>query len=238
METLESHELRVQNFVSSQVPTKYATLLHTWEEDEVALQDVQKGNAKRMKGYQKLKNSCKRAHKDGYEWIWVDTCCIDKRSSAEPSEAINSMFRYYGHSAVCYVYMPDVEGKGGSFEQSSFGAKIGTKQSLSREISAAAKLPEDVVQGVKPVFACNTAQRMSWASQRETTREDDIASCLFELFDIHLPRLYGEGAEKAFLRLQEAILYQCSDHTLFILTKASSRRTWTRTTKPRPSTSS
>ena len=59
-------------------------------------------------GYRKILDSCKQAKKDGYEWLWVDTCCIDKRSSAELSEAINSVYRWYENAQVCYVYLHDV----------------------------------------------------------------------------------------------------------------------------------
>ena len=59
-------------------------------------------------GYDKILNACKQAQTDGYEWIWVDTCCIDKRSSAELSEAINSMYRWYANAKVCYAYLHDV----------------------------------------------------------------------------------------------------------------------------------
>ena len=59
-------------------------------------------------GYRKILNSCKQAKKDGYEWLWVDTCCIDKRSSAELSEAINSMYRWYENAQVCYGYLHDI----------------------------------------------------------------------------------------------------------------------------------
>jgi hypothetical protein len=55
------------------------------------------------------------------------------------------------------------------------------------------------------------ANRMSWAAKRETTRPEDIAYCLFGMFDVHLPPLYGEGADKAFLRLQEEIIKTSTD---------------------------
>src|SRR5262249_31532935 len=67
-------------------------------------------------------------------------------------------------------------------------------------------------------FTCNVAQRMSWASMRQTTRPEDRAYCLMGLFDIHMPPLYGEGSDKAFLRLQEEILRRSSDQTLFLWT--------------------
>ena len=58
------------------------------------------------------------------------------------------------------------------------------------------------------------AQRMSWASARQTERIEDEAYCLFGLFDINMPLLYGEG-RMAFVRLQEEILRRSSDLSLF-----------------------
>jgi hypothetical protein len=34
---------------------------------------------------------------------WIDSCCIDKTSSSELSEAINSMFNWYRNSQVWWV---------------------------------------------------------------------------------------------------------------------------------------
>ena len=39
---------------------------------------------------------------------WIDTCCFDKSSSAELSETINSMYRWYEQASVCYAYLADV----------------------------------------------------------------------------------------------------------------------------------
>jgi len=97
--------------------TKYVILSHRWigqevEYDEIvelAKMDEEKRDEIRQRdGYRKVLDSCKQAKKDGYEWLWVDTCCIDKRSSAELSEAINSMYRWYGNAQVCYAYLHDV----------------------------------------------------------------------------------------------------------------------------------
>ncbi|KAI5997870.1 heterokaryon incompatibility protein-domain-containing protein [Pisolithus orientalis] len=95
---------------------KYAILSHRWgkeiDYDEMTgllKMDKQDRDAvRRRDGYQKILKSCKQADDDGYEWLWIDTCCIDKRSSAELSEAINSMYRWYRNSQICYVYLNDV----------------------------------------------------------------------------------------------------------------------------------
>jgi hypothetical protein len=69
----------------------------------------------------------------------VDTCCIDKKSSAELSEAINSMFRWYKNAAVCYAYLSDVRITGDKrdslpqilgFEQSKWFTRGWTLQEL------------------------------------------------------------------------------------------------------------
>ncbi|KAK4505903.1 hypothetical protein PRZ48_003868 [Zasmidium cellare] len=86
----------------------YAILSHTWEHDEVTFDDVQNGRAEGKSGYRKIDLTCLQALEDDLQYVWVDTCCIDKRSSAELSEAINSMYRWYYNAHVCYAYLSDV----------------------------------------------------------------------------------------------------------------------------------
>lgn len=61
------------------------------------------------KGHVKIQGFCEVARRHDFTWVWVDTCCIDKTSSAELSEAINSMYLWYNQAATCYVYLADVE---------------------------------------------------------------------------------------------------------------------------------
>jgi len=88
----------------------YAILSHRWgaDEDEVNFEDLRDGGGKTKKGYQKLLFCGKQAARDGLEYFWVDTCCINKASDSELMEAINSMFRWYCKAATCYVYLADV----------------------------------------------------------------------------------------------------------------------------------
>ncbi|KAL4069912.1 heterokaryon incompatibility protein-domain-containing protein [Scleroderma yunnanense] len=102
--------------------TEYAILSHRWIEKEgetmevnydevVALTKMERAEQDEVRqcdGYQKILRSCEQAKRDGYEWLWADTCCIDKQSSAELSEAINSMYRWYQNSTACYAYLHDV----------------------------------------------------------------------------------------------------------------------------------
>jgi hypothetical protein len=96
-------------FQGSNVPP-YAILSHTWgpSHDEVTYQDLLSDTGKGKKGYGKLTFCGDQAAKDGLHYFWIDTCCIDKSSSAELSEAINSMFRWYHEAVKCYVYLSDV----------------------------------------------------------------------------------------------------------------------------------
>lgn len=90
-------------------PPPYAILSHTWTEDqEVIYDDIIAGTGKEKAGYNKLRFCGERAAQDGLHYFWVDTCCINKRSEPEVSEAINSMFRWYQHAARCYVFLSDV----------------------------------------------------------------------------------------------------------------------------------
>ena len=100
--------------------TEYAILSHRWidptEVDYEEIVDLGKMDMQEQKeirgrqGYKKIVDTCKKAKQDGYEWVWIDTCCIDKRSSAELSEVINSMYRWYANAKICYAYLHDVDG--------------------------------------------------------------------------------------------------------------------------------
>jgi len=110
------HRAKVLDFGDDET-TEYAVLSHRWMAQEVDYDEMvglakmaveERDEIRQRDGYQKILQSCKQAKKDGYEWLWVDTCCIDKRSSAELSEAINSMYRWYKNAKVCYAYLHDV----------------------------------------------------------------------------------------------------------------------------------
>ena len=90
---------------------RYAILSHCWGDDEVLFDDLRNGatEATRQKqGFPKVQRSCNQARADGFEYIWIDTCCVDKSSSAELAEAINSMYHWYERSEICYAYLSDM----------------------------------------------------------------------------------------------------------------------------------
>ncbi|OQN96417.1 hypothetical protein B0A48_17669 [Cryoendolithus antarcticus] len=92
----------------SQAP-QYAVLSHTWRDEEVIFQDIRDPESARTKqGWRKIQYTCEQTRKDDLEYCWVDTCCINKESSAELSESINSMYGIYGGAAICYIYLDDI----------------------------------------------------------------------------------------------------------------------------------
>ncbi|KAK3902002.1 heterokaryon incompatibility protein-domain-containing protein [Staphylotrichum tortipilum] len=106
MRLLNTTTLKLTEFTRDVPP--YAILSHTWGDEEVTFQEIGLPERHKKKGFRKIRWCCQQAKRDTLEWAWVDTCCIDKTSSAELSEAINSMYNWYREAQVCYVYLEDV----------------------------------------------------------------------------------------------------------------------------------
>ncbi|KAK5045647.1 hypothetical protein LTR84_009016 [Exophiala bonariae] len=107
MRLLNIQSLKLEEFFEPDVPA-YAILSHRWGEGEITLSDMETRTYKSKKAYFKLEFARKQAEDDCLQYIWIDTCCIDKSSSSELSEAINSMFRWFQEAEVCYAFMSDV----------------------------------------------------------------------------------------------------------------------------------
>lgn len=194
-------------------------------------------------GFGKLQGAARQALSEGYRYVWVDTCCIDKGSSAELSEAINSMWKWYASSAKCYVYLVDVPDATGQEQKDLFAAsQWWTRGWTLQELLAPRELtffsstwtpiwhkdmditiskitgidPNIVNRTLSPDSVC-IAQRMSWSSARVTSRVEDLAYSLMGLFSVNMPLLYGEG-EKAFIRLQKEIMKDSDDESIFAWT--------------------
>jgi hypothetical protein len=108
MRLLDARTLELKTFVDNIPP--YAILSHCWEDEEVVFSDLADLDvAKKKKGYGKIEKTCELALHDRLAYVWIDTCCIDKSSSAELSEVINSMFAWYKSSIQCFAYLADVD---------------------------------------------------------------------------------------------------------------------------------
>lgn len=117
MHLLHTTTKKLEEFVD---PPDYAILSHRWREEEVLFTDIHQEHVKGMKGYAKVEGCCEQARRDGYQYVWIDTCCIDKNSSAALAEAVNSMFTWYENAQVCYVYLDDVADNGDPETESTF----------------------------------------------------------------------------------------------------------------------
>ncbi|KAB8200760.1 heterokaryon incompatibility protein-domain-containing protein [Aspergillus parasiticus] len=264
---LNARTSTLEDFFESQAPP-YAILSHTWGAEEVSFQDIQERQetCKKKKGYEKIIHTCHQALKHGLEYAWIDTCCIDKSSGSELSEAINSMFRWYGKAVACYAFLADVppgcnpHDHQGPFAKSRWFTRgwtlqellapdnlvfyasdwsyIASKNELRRELSlitgvdtrflsngATRHVTIDTQSGLgnllgsvndstrRRLHQASVAERMSWASSRQTTRTEDMAYCLLGIFGISMPLIYGEG-ERAFVRLQEEIIEFSNDQSI------------------------
>jgi hypothetical protein len=111
MRLLDTTTSKLHEFYGEGIPS-YAILLHRWEEEEISYQDLKDGEGQKLAGFAKIKVCCARASLKGFEYVWIDACCIDKTSSAELSKAINSMFLCYQNAQVCYVHLSDAAKEG------------------------------------------------------------------------------------------------------------------------------
>jgi hypothetical protein len=230
---LETATLKREPF-HDKPPPPYAILSHRWEEKEMTFESLE-SMSEDTKGSRKVKNFCRVASNRRYAYAWVDTCCIDKKSSAELSEAINSMYRWYREAAICYVYLSDVKNRG-DLEKSLWFTRgwtlqellaprklhffnrkwqpIASRRRLASMLERLTSIPRKALSDFRSTDFC-IAQKMSWAAHRETTRQEDRAYSLLGLFDVQMPLLYGEG-QKAFRRLQEEIMKVSTDMSLFL----------------------
>jgi hypothetical protein len=223
MRLLNTTTYILEEFTGNEIP-KYAILSHRWGNQEITFQDIQHfknfrdyfktRKSTKSEGWTKIRRSCEQAVMDGYQWIWVDSCCIDKMSSAELSEAINSMFNWYRKAQVCYAYLSDVfipwpeDRSAASLASYQFRnsrwfrrgwtlqellaprkliffsrswMELGSRKDLWSFVSATTGIKDEVGWEVASV-----AQKMSWASKRETTRSEDRAYSLMGLFGVNM----------------------------------------------------
>jgi hypothetical protein len=262
MRLLNAQTFEFEEFMNLKALT-YAIVSHRWTDREVTLRDFPSylSGSQEGHGWTKIQHACQITRSDNFQWVWVDTCCINKDSSAELTEAINSMFQWYQRARTCYVFLQDVRDVNDPDNQSSsavirafsertafyedqfkksdwfrrgwtlqellaprelkfFNSKfqcIGSRAELSGLIAEASGIDRLYVE--QPLSSnvlqdLSIAERMRWASSRETTKEEDMAYCLLGIFDVNMPLLYGEG-KKAFIRLQLELIKKTDDESVF-----------------------
>lgn len=241
MRLLNVRTKKLRTFDDRDLP-RYAILSHTWFEDdsdEVTFAQIQNlRSCSYTPGYRKVEFLCDQAKLDGYKYGWIDTCCIDKGNSTELGTALNSMFNWYRNAGICYAYLSDV-GNNENIDSilksrwwtrawtlqeflaarnvvfySKDWTSLGTKSQHAHEIARSVGIDEKVLRDPSEIFHCSVAQRMSWAARREAKRVEDRAYSLLGIFAVNMPLLYGVG-DSAFHRLQQEILRNTHDHSLF-----------------------
>lgn len=243
MRLINVETFKLEEFHEASPP--YAILSHTWgaDSEEVFFRDIQEGKFEKDGTLPiKFEGSCKLAKEDGYRYIWIDTCCIDKTNSVELTEAINSMFRWYMEASICYSYLSDVPvndnprdprskffssrwfERGWTLQEllappklrfyNSEWRYLGSKGEMCTMIEKITGVPSPFLLGIADLQAASVAQRMSWAARRVTKRKEDIAYSLLGIFGVTMPMIYGEGGERAFRRLQEQIMKDIRDDSI------------------------
>ncbi|PMD42130.1 YVTN repeat-like/Quino protein amine dehydrogenase [Hyaloscypha variabilis F] len=226
-----------KDFVGDDIIPPYAILSHTWGDEEVTYRDLIDGTGATKAGWDKIRFCGHQAERDGLQYFWIDTCCIDKSNLVELQEAINSMFRWYQNAIRCYVYLSDVSAatrendsvgfawepalrtsrwftRGWTLQEllaprsveffSQEGNRLGNKKTLERQIHEITGIAVSALQGT-PLSEFSINERLSWAKGRQTTRKEDKAYSLCGIFDVFVPLMYGEGEEKALVRVREEI---------------------------------
>ncbi|KAI6001149.1 hypothetical protein EDD15DRAFT_2158901, partial [Pisolithus albus] len=190
-------------------------------------------------GLVKLQRFCVTVLERGYLWAWSDTCCIDNESSAELQVTIGSMFSWYRKSSLTVAYLSDVAEPGSLpcsawltrgwtlaellapqtmlFFTKDWSPYMGGTPSnhkmdptVLHELQEATGIAQEYLVNFCPGSA-DTRLRLQWASMRRTSRPEDIAYSLFGIFQVHLPVLYGESAERALGRLLAEVISQSGD---------------------------
>ncbi|KAG2339840.1 HET-domain-containing protein [Suillus weaverae] len=215
---------------------QYAILSHRWlDSGEPTYKEIKEGKPAGP-GYEKLKKFCEQARKFNVEFAWSDACCIDKSSSAELDESIRSMFRWYRNSAICIVHLArsttiedilkdEWTARGWTLQEllAPLCIKFFNKHwkpmtddpndkrkdpdtEILRTLEKATGIPRDKLYWEFKPGPFKVDERMVWAAKRKTKKDEDVAYSLMGIFDVSLQIAYGEGRDRAFCRLIEAIM--------------------------------
>ncbi|KAI7785168.1 Vegetative incompatibility protein HET-E-1 [Diaporthe eres] len=229
---------------STDPPPSYSVFFHAHGSDDIGFEDFSNPEMlPRKAGFNRLRQACSRARKHGSKWLWSDAVCIDRGSTAALTDAFNSLARIYQDCTFSLIYLEDLPpgdcNDGGLakglancawlrnvwvlpqliFPKRSFiydrdWTEIGTKASLARQLSLVTSIEQSVLINPAALGQFSIAKRISWASQLDASRPEDRAFALLGILGVHMPIIYGEG-HMAFTRLQEEILRDTTDYSLF-----------------------
>ncbi|KAJ3578548.1 hypothetical protein NPX13_g2017 [Xylaria arbuscula] len=163
------------------------------------------------------------------DWVWVDTCCIDKSSSAELSEAdVRPSTRPF-ENLEKPIRQARWFTRGWTLQEYLASSEIVLLNSAWQPLYPANFPSIKYTEGqfglhfVPRLLTCvtgidasrwedaSTATRLSWAAKRETSRLEDEAYCLLGILNVKMPLLYGEGSQ-AFSRLLGELIKKSNSH--------------------------
>lgn len=231
----------LREFTSSTPP--YTTFSYVTYHKETSFEDLahtEKGTSKEGLGI--IQRACTEARNTGSEWLWNFAACVDKRSCAAQSEAINSLAQIYRDCGYSIIYLEDLDFELAGDESigerlvecrwtksiwaipqiifpreayfySSDWSRIGSKKSLLPHLSSIIGIDRPVLDDSDCLEDYSIARRMSWATEKTALRIEDYAYALLGLFYVSMPIIYGEG-QKAFVKLQEEIMRDTDDFSL------------------------
>ncbi len=258
----KSMEFKMFGGSSSRKVPPYAILSHVWCKDddhEIIYQDmmaVRTHKRRDVRGFEaldltddagdvrashsKIMGHLANAVRCKIEWVWIDSCCINKHNHSELSSAINSMFTWYQNAARCFVYLADVtksvlpsrsqqiewftrgwtlqELLAAGWETTAFFNRdwrlLGSKRDLMTEICQRSRIAPEHLEDY--TLAC-AAVKLSWAADRQTSFEEDRVYSLLGLFDnMEMDTRYGSGREQRVWReFQEKIIATTRDESIF-----------------------
>ena len=193
--------------------------------------------------HEKVIQACQKADSHGIHHLWVDSLCIDASSTADIDEAVNGSFRWLRKSALCLAYLDDLPADGSVLGENTWrhcrywsrawtlqeliapprveffdanwqhrGSK--TSPELLPILTNITGITSRVLLDCDTLFDISLAVRMSWAAERNAGREEDTSYSLIGISGVAMSVRYGEGAEQAFLRLQQKILLDTRDGSI------------------------
>ncbi|KAI0020355.1 heterokaryon incompatibility protein-domain-containing protein [Xylariomycetidae sp. FL0641] len=272
MRLLSTRTRELREFFDDERPP-YAILSHRWlSQEEVSFRELSElycasengpetGPIASRSGYLKIQGCRQQALQDGFDWVWIDTCCIDKSSSAELSEAINSMFNWYKDSDICYAYLTDVPDATdditqpeSAFRMSQWFLRGWTLQELLaprkvRFLDASWNSIGDLQEGTVLLHVVSEVSRIS--PEYLTGQPMETASIARRMSWASRRRttrkediaycllgifdvnmpLLYGEGDKAFVRLQEEIMKHTTDHTILAWGVNSGKRNFGKTLK-------
>lgn len=242
MKLLHIKTCQVVEVPDSQLPT-YAVLSHTWSNQDILASNCRADDLRRLEVHERTIRACQSAAHRGITHLWVDCLCIDSSSSADLDEAVNGSLRRLKKSSVCLAYLDDLPADGPPLDESIWRrcrywkrawtlqelivpTKVeffdkqwnyrGSKASsdLLPLLSSITGVPRSVLLDGNTLSGISLAVRISWSAGRSTRREEDAVYSLAAITGASMLVRYGE-VERAFLQLQEEILNDTKDGSIF-----------------------